>query len=334
MLRAFCLAIILVTFVAAPSGVALATGADALPVEGFPELVRRPVQFWSDGTRLAGDVFHRKGLSADEKLPVIVLCHGWGGLKSHLNQAIAPRFADAGYLVLAFDYRGWGDSDSRLVLRDAMPKPDEAGYLTVKVQAIRDLVDPFDQQEDIDAAITFVEGETHADRERIGIWGSSFGAGHVIWRAAHDVRVKVVVSQVGGYQRSDLEGVAAQTAASHQNEIRRVRGELEPVPQTKPPGIPAELRGVPYMERIVEFRPGDVIDRIQVPVQILQAEKEHYFDPVQHGEWAYTRLRDRVPAEYHMLPGIGHYDIYRGEPLNRAMELEIAFFDKHLKPAP
>lgn len=302
-----------------------------MDVDGFPKLVRKPVTFWSDGTRLAGDVFHPKGLEAGEKLPVIVLCHGWGGLKAHLNRAIAPRFASEGYLVLAFDYRGWGESHNRLVLHGEMPEPDADGYVTVKVQAIREVVDPLDQQEDIDAAITFVEGEPHADVERIGIWGSSFGAAHVVWRAAHDRRVKAVVSQVGAYSRSDAPESVAQAATLHQSKIRRVRGEIEPVPQTKPEGIPAELRGTPYLERMSEFAPGDFIDDIHVPVQILQAENEHYFDVAEAAQWAYEALKKRVPAEYHLMKGIGHYDIYRGEPLNKAMELEIAFFNKHLK---
>lgn len=309
-----------------------ATDTGLMEVDGFPNLVRKPVTFWSDGTRLAGDVFYPKGIGEEEKLPVIVLCHGWGGIKAHLNRGIAPRFAQAGYLVLAFDYRGWGESDSRLVLEGEMPEPDDDGFVTVKVRAIKEVVDPLDQEEDIDAALTFVEGEPHADVERIGIWGSSFGATHVIWRAAHDERVKAVVSQVGGYGRSDEPEAVAQAKAMHAMKIQRVRGELEPVPQTKPPFIPEELRGTPYLERMAEFFPGDFVDDIDVPVQILQAENEHYFKPDEAAKFVYDALVARgVPAEYHLMKGIGHYDIYRGEPLDEAMKLETAFFDKYLK---
>ena len=202
-----------------------------LDVEGYPTLVRKPVAIWSDGTRLAGDVFYPKATAEGEKLPAIVLCHGWGGTKAHLNRGIAPRFAAAGYLVLAFDYRGWGESDSRLVVRGEMPKPDEDGYVTVKAQAIRQLVDPLDQQEDIDAAITFVEGEPHADSSRIGIWGSSFGGGHVVWRAAHDRRVKAVAAQVGAMdQRAGLVAAPGGLKGFHRTAIQRARGEIEPVP--------------------------------------------------------------------------------------------------------
>ena len=174
--RWYALALTAILFAVWTAAPALAAG-ELMDVEGYPSLVRKPVEIWSDGTRLAGDVFYPKATAEGEKLPTIVLCHGWGGTKSHLNRGIAPRFAAAGYLVLAFDYRGWGESDARLVVRGKMPEPDEDGYVTVKAQAIRQLVDPLDQQEDIDAAITFVEGEPHADPSRIGIWGSSFGGG-------------------------------------------------------------------------------------------------------------------------------------------------------------
>ena len=41
-----------------------ASAADhELDVAGFPDVVRTPVELWSDGTRLAGDIFHPKGLT-------------------------------------------------------------------------------------------------------------------------------------------------------------------------------------------------------------------------------------------------------------------------------
>jgi len=40
-----------------------------------------------------------------------------------MRSGIAPRFAAAGFVVINYDYRNWGDSDSRLVVRGEMPKP-------------------------------------------------------------------------------------------------------------------------------------------------------------------------------------------------------------------
>ena len=307
---------------------AVAAETDARPVDGFPTLLRRPVTFWSDGTRLAGDLFYPKSVPGDEKLPAIVLCHGWGGTKQHLNQQIAPQFAAAGYVVLAFDYRGWGESDSRLVVEEPMPEADADGVLTVRARAVREIVDPLDQQEDIDAAITFVEGESMVDAERIGIWGSSFGGGHVVWRAGNDERVAAVVAQVGPMDQR--AGLVERLDELHREKIARVRGELPPVPldADKPEG----LRGTPYYERFVDFVALEQIDAITAPVLFIDAGNEHYFDIREHAGKAHQMLKERgVPTEYHVFEGIGHYDIYRGEPLSRAMKLEIEWFDRHLE---
>jgi len=50
-----------------------------------------------------------------------------------------------------------------------MPIPDENGMVTVKARAIRELVDPVDQLEDIQSAIGYLEGEAMVDENRIGI---------------------------------------------------------------------------------------------------------------------------------------------------------------------
>lgn len=305
--------------------------ADAKSVAGFPELERRSVTFWSDGTRLAGDPTYPKDIEEGEKLPAIVLCHGWGGVKAHLNFQIAPRFAAEGYVVFAFDYRGWGESDSRLVVEGEMPEPDADGFVNVKARAIRELVDPLDQQEDIDAAITFVEGEPMVDKERIGIWGSSFGGGHVIWRAAHDDRVKCVVAQVGAMDQRFAVAEDPGLEALHADKIKRVRGELPPVPigADKPEG----LRGDPYYERFAVFVPVDFAHLVDAPTLIIDAELEHYFDNKEHGGKVAKIMKEtgKAPVEYHELEGKEHYDVYTGETLDEVMKLEIAWYNEHLK---
>jgi dienelactone hydrolase len=311
------------------TGASLVRGAEIEEVRGFPDLARRGVTFWSDGTRLAGDLTYPKAFADGGQHPCIVLCHGWGGIKAHLNAQIGPRFAAAGYVVFTFDYRGWGESDSRLVVTGEMPKVDDDGNVTVTARAVKQLVDPIDQQEDIDAALCFVEGEPMVDRNRIGIWGSSFGGGHVIWRAAHDDRVKCVVAQVGAMdQRLGLENQEGGLAGIHEQKIKQVRGEIEPVPSgaDKPEG----LIGTPHYVRFAEFSPVNDADQVKVPVLIIDAELEHYFNNKEHGHKVYMAIKDRVPAEYHELKGAAHYDVYREPLLSKVMELEIPWFDKHL----
>ncbi len=101
--------------------IAVLTGAGAFgqyrPLAPFvlpDDIAARKVDIMSAGVRMSGEVFSAKAL-AGEKLPTIVMSHGWGGTVAGLRRD-AAEFAEAGYLVVAFDYRGWGLSDSRVIL--------------------------------------------------------------------------------------------------------------------------------------------------------------------------------------------------------------------------
>ena len=133
------------------------------------------------------EIFLFPRIKYKKKWPTILLAHGWGGTKDHLNRAYAPKFAAAGFIVMTFDYRGWGESDSRLVIYDDMPKPSMwSNKVKVEAIAIRELVDPLDQYEDIQSCLYFLEGDPRVDTTRIGIWGSSFGGGHAVMVGATD----------------------------------------------------------------------------------------------------------------------------------------------------
>ena len=300
-------------------------------VEGFPAVLKRDITLWSDGTRLSGVLLYPKDREDGKKLPAIVLCNGWGGTKAFLMRiGIAPRFAAAGYVVINYDYRGWGDSDSRLVVRGEMPKPDKDGYVTVKAQAIRELVDPFDQQQDIDAAVSYVYGDPMVDKDRIGIWGTSFGGGHVIYRAAHDRRIACVVAQVGSMPDDWTKRYPAGLEKVHEGKSARARGDVAPVPQGG--GSPGGLKGTPFSERIAVFNPGQYADRVKVPTLLIDAEKEHYFKIDENSGRVYGILKKNgVPTEYHVLKQRAHYDVYSGECLDDVMKLEIPWFEKYLK---
>ncbi|OHB82411.1 MAG: hypothetical protein A2Z38_01135 [Planctomycetes bacterium RBG_19FT_COMBO_48_8] len=308
-----------------------AMAQEAKAVENFPTVLQREIKFWSDGTRLSGVLLYPNDRKEGEKLPAIVLCNGWGGTKAFLMRSgIAPRFAAAGYVVINYDYRGWGGSDSRLVVRDEMPRPNEDGYVTVKAQAIREVVDPFDQQEDIDAAVSYVYDEPMVDKDRIGIWGTSFGGGHVIYRAAHDRRIACVVAQVGSMPDDWAKRFPAGLNGVYEQKSDRARGLVDPVPQGG--GSPGGLRGTPYSERIALFNPGQYADRVRVPILLIDAEKEHYFNINENSGRVHEILKKNgIPTEYHVLEGIAHYDVYSGQPLDDVMKLEISWFDKYLK---
>ena len=95
----------------------------ARPYPPLPDdVARKQVVIWSDGTRMAGDVYLPKNVTADAKLPAIVFVHGTGGVKKMpWSIKLAVESARRGYAFLNFDYRGWGESDSRVVLTGAPP---------------------------------------------------------------------------------------------------------------------------------------------------------------------------------------------------------------------
>src|SRR5262245_56398800 len=150
----------------------------------------------SEGSRLAAEVFNSKS-NDDKPLPTIILCHGWGGVAERLRpEAVA--FARAGYFAVTFDYRGWGPSEGRLVTTKPLARGKQGESITAELQEIREVVDPLDQTTDLANVIHWVHGEKQCDKERIGLWGSSYSGGHVVYAAARDHRVKATVSQVPG----------------------------------------------------------------------------------------------------------------------------------------
>jgi dipeptidyl aminopeptidase/acylaminoacyl peptidase len=202
--------------------------------------------------------------------------------------------------------------------------------VTVKARVFTQIVDPRDQQEDIDAAISFVEGEPMVDNDRIGLWGSSFGGGHVIWRAARDPRVKCVVAQVGGMDADASVATPEGLEMVRQDKIKRARGDLAPFPSPDEAEKPAGLVGTPFYAKFKDFRPAEDADGVKVPTLIIDAELEHYFDNKDNGYKAFTKIKGNAPVEYHELKGKKHYDVYTGA-LKEVMALEVPWFEEHLK---
>ena len=288
------------------------------------DVERRPIHIWSDGTRMAGDLWLPAGFEEDGAWPAILLTHGWGGIRYHLNERYAPKFADAGFVVLTFDYRGWADSHSRLVIVGEQPQPEANGEMTVRVRAIREVVDPQDQIRDIISALDYLSGEPGVDRNRIGIWGTSYSGGHVIHVGARDDRVAAIVSQVG-YQGVGGWNPAARRHA-RQRAIDRARGTIDPIPQATD-RIP-NLNGTPDLAKMLDHRPIDLAPDVRVPTLIIDVTEEELFDHTANGRAVYDIIRHNAEADYITFPG-KHYAIY-GRHLTAATTAAAAWFRRHL----
>lgn len=120
------------------AGQALAQQAFRLP----DDVAESTADIYSEGTRLTAHIFTPGSASAGDKLPAIIMAQGWGGAQNSLFRD-AAEFAQAGYFVTTFDFRGWGESDSRIILSNPMPAPTESTF-TAEVRAIREVMDPLD----------------------------------------------------------------------------------------------------------------------------------------------------------------------------------------------
>ena len=129
------------------------------------------VSFFSEGSKLQGLL--RLPDEGSGPFPGIVQGPGWLGLHdAKLYERYHRSFTAAGYAVLVFDYRGFGDSEGE-----------------------KGLIFPMRQAEDIRNAITYMQSRSEADANRIGLFGSGgTGGANPIYVAAVDQRVKCVVS--------------------------------------------------------------------------------------------------------------------------------------------
>jgi dipeptidyl aminopeptidase/acylaminoacyl peptidase len=282
----------------------------------------RETVIWSDGTRMAADLYLPDGFGAGDRRPAVVWVSGTQGTRKGTPRQLGPIFAKNGYVFLGFDYRGWGDSESIVTTLDPQPRIEASAETTIRVRAHRWQHNYTDQTQDIRAAISYVAGEPSVDPERIGIIGTSYGGGLATWVAGNDPRVKVAVIQVGGVGRRG----AAYWQEAYRLATRQARGETEPVPFET--GKSESFPKARYNNaKNIGFDNVQAVQRINIPFLALDADKDEYGS---NTKWITDALRERgVPVEYHVLP-MTHYDVYRGK-FEEATQIELAWFDRHLK---
>jgi hypothetical protein len=131
------------------------------------------VELWSEGARLRGWL-HRPD-DPPARSPFIVQGPGWLGLAdAKLYQPYHEAFTAAGFTVLIFDYRGFGESGG------------DRGTLS-----------PAWQIEDWRSAIAYMRGRDDMDGARAAIFGSGgTGGGNAVAVAALEPEVRATISQV------------------------------------------------------------------------------------------------------------------------------------------
>jgi hypothetical protein len=311
-------------------GIAQDTNSSALPPFTMPAAVQvRNVDIYSEGTRISGTIFSDKA-NAGKRLPTIVMAQGWGGTAASLEREAAA-FAEAGYLVLTFDYRGWGKSDSRIILTSPRePAQKDNWRYTAEVRALREVVAPLDFVMDWQNAIDFVVGDPQCDPNRLGLWGTSLSGGLVVSAAERDSRVKAVHAQVPALEGRWVLATPKDRDETHTEATKRAEGQL-PYPEAGTRAI--GLLGAPVRAQFASWFPVEDIDRIpKVATQFVLAEKDTLVDNPSNGLRAYELAKG--PKNLIVIPGINHFAIYQ-DPKARlqARDAAIAWFDKYVKGA-
>ena len=288
------------------------------------------VSFYSEGTRLSGDLFLPPDLRPGEKRAGIVLCHGYTGVRDLYLPDNARALNAAGYVVLTFDYKGWGDSDgskSRLA--------------------------PYGRVIDSQAALTFLGVQEMVDESRLGLYGTSYGGATVTWTAAIDRRVKCTVSVVGigngrRWMRSvrrpdefaDLLDIAAadrvrqvmtgQSQFADRSSILipdRQSAELAAAARAGNPGAVSEIP-LEFINDTLEFHPEWVVDKIAPrPILFITTDNDRLV-PQDESEALYARAGE--PKKLVVLKCWGHYEVYTGEAFRQVMEPTLAWYQEHL----
>ena len=298
----------------------------------------RPVEFDSGGVTCrgvhvagTGESFARAG-----RRPCVVLAHGFGATVDSGLMPFAERFAEAGLDALAFDYRHFGDSDG-----------EPRQLLSIKRQLA-----------DYAAAVACARTLDGVDPERIVLWGSSYSGGHVVAAAVADGRVAAVVSQVpamdGLATTLNLLRYAGPGALARLTllGLRDALGALlgrAPVTAAVvgPPGAVAAMTSPdaePGMRAIAgptwrnevaarialgaaAYRPGLQAERLPCPMLVQIADRDAVAPP-QAAQDAAFRATGR--AEVRTYP-IGHFEVYAGEPFERAIADQLHFLRRHLR---
>ena len=293
-----------------------------------------PIHFYSEGHKLSGDLYLPADLKPGEQRAGIVLCHGYTGVKDLYLPDNARVLNEAGYVVLTFDYKGWGTSEGS-----------------------RSRIAPYSRVADVQAAMTYLGLQDCVDEDQLGIYGTSYGGATVTWVGAVDPRVKCIVSCVGvahgarwmrSVRRPD-EWVDLHALAKADREKRVLDGQSEwgersmiLLPDRQSAELAAAARAnnpnaintlpMEYIDETLQFNPEWVVDKISPrPILFITSDDDRLVPP----EESYS-LYEKAgePKKLVTLTGVGHYEVYVEPAFSQVMDETVAWFQHYLPAKP
>ena len=292
--------------------------------------MKRPVEFYSEGFKLLGDVYTPDDLSQGETRGAVLLCHGYTGVKDLYLPDSARALNEAGYVAMTFDYKGWGDSEG-----------------------VRSRLSPYGRVLDVQAAMTFLGLQPHVDPHRIGLYGVSYGGATVSWVGAVDERATGIVSIVGigngarwmsRVRRMD-EWSDLLERSKVDRERRATTGELEYVDRSEvllPDRQSAELAAaarrdnpaavgsipLEYVDDTIGFNPEWIVDRISPrPILFITTDNDRLVPP-EESEQLYAHAKE--PKKLVVLKGYGHYEVYTEPAFSKVMAATLDWFGRYM----
>ncbi|MCL4117907.1 UNVERIFIED_CONTAM: hypothetical protein GTU68_062931 [Idotea baltica] len=285
--------------------------------------------FKSQGSSISALLYTPENFNENNKYSAIVLCHGFAGFKEVLLPAYAEAFAKAGYIVLNFDYRGFGESEG------------ERGRLVPKLQI-----------EDIHAAIGYVASLNFVDSAKIGLWGTSYGGANAIIAAAQNDLVKclsvqltfangerVITGDMSDEEKEKFFGMIDKMLAKKEKTGKEMMVPLHKVltdEQSKgfyerySKEYDAFDIKIPFLtvNETISHKSENHIGDLKIPVLITASDTDSV-NPIEESHILYEKANQ--PKELMVLEGISHYECYEGEPLKKILAKQIAWFDEYVK---
>jgi uncharacterized protein len=291
------------------------------------------VSFYSEGSRLSALWRRQESGPAGGRLPAIVQGPGWLGLKdAKLYVRYHEALTAAGFGVLVFDYRGFGESEG------------DRGRLS-----------PGDQLRDLINAVTYLTTRDDVDSDALGVFGTGgTGGGNAVLLAAADPRIRAAVSQVPvadgadwlHRMRSEHEWLAFLAALDEDRRQRVLTGTgrkvspreeiMVPTPERRSTVVKSDVDGritakVPLAaaDEIIAYRPAEAAVGLTTPLLVIGVEGDAT-TPTDHAERLYRAARG--PKSLIMQRHTTHYAAY-DQYWEQVTPRIVSWFEEYVRPA-
>lgn len=172
------------------------------------------VNFKSEGDNIVGNLYYPANYVIGQKYPAIIVSGSWTTVKEQMAGTYAQRFADQGFITIAIDFRGFGESEG-------IPRFWE---------------NPNRKIQDIKNVVTYLETLPEVNNDKIGAFAVCASSMYTLFAASEDSRIKALVTAAtwvhnketvapfyGGIEEADKLIAASKAAEEDFNETGNIQ---------------------------------------------------------------------------------------------------------------